>query len=126
MLLSRRAPPAPSQYAGWIWKSDTSSDEIVGHLFGLSVASYLSPLPDERQLAATLLVELVRGIVVNGFTLVDPSTGKPTTWGHWDPPAVNGQRSLSDGNAEFVLSVQVPNLQRHSATSDGPVAQCTN
>ena len=95
----RSPPPATTceQYAGWIWKTDTSSDEIVGHLFGLSVAVYLSPLSAERSLASRLLTDLVKGIVANGYTLRDPTTSEPTTWGHWDPPTVNGDRRVSDG-----------------------------
>lgn len=59
-------------YAGWIWKRDASSDEVVGHAFAFSVAARLSPLPDERALAAKLLTDLVGGIVRNGAACAPP------------------------------------------------------
>lgn len=34
-------------------------------------------------------------ITDHGFTLVDV-TGRPTTWGHWDPATLNGNRTWSD------------------------------
>ena len=43
-----------------------------------------------------LASNIVSYITDNGFTLVDV-TGRPTTWGHWDPAYLNGNRSWSDG-----------------------------
>jgi len=87
-------------YSGWIWKSDTSSDEIVGHVFSLLLVATLEATNDahlsQRGVrAATLLVKLVKRIVDANFTLPD-YTGKPTTWGRWDPHTVNGDRAFSD------------------------------
>ena len=82
-------------YAGWIWKSDASSDETTGHVFALLTAANLSPDEGERRLAARLLVDLVSRILTNGYRLID-ITGKPTTWGRWDPAEVNGERRYSD------------------------------
>ena len=83
------------RFKGWTWKSDTSSDEIVGHVFGLSIAANLSPVNWERRLAANLLATMVRGIVQNGFQLID-WTQNVTTWGKWDPENVNENRAFSD------------------------------
>ena len=40
----------------------------------------------------------------NGFQLID-YTGKPTSWGKWDPANINGNRAFSDGRG--VQSVEV-------------------
>ena len=32
-----------STHAGWVWKGDTSSDEIVGHMFLYSVIAHVVP-----------------------------------------------------------------------------------
>jgi hypothetical protein len=40
--------PVP-KYSGWLWKSDTSSDEVVGHIFALLAVAQLSPTPAERE-----------------------------------------------------------------------------
>jgi len=64
------------------WKGDTSSDEIVGHLYGYSV--YFDLVADEaekRQIAA-VVGRIVGGIMDNGWYLLDIDK-KPTTWGKW-------------------------------------------
>jgi hypothetical protein len=66
----------------YYWKGDTSSDEIVGHLFLYGVASDL--LPDralKRRIAATT-TRILDHILDHGYYLIDV-TGKPTTWGRW-------------------------------------------
>lgn len=83
-------------YEGWSWKSDTSSDETTGHVFALSLVAKLSPVPSERELAGTLLSNFVLGLVRNGYKLID-WTGKPTSWGQWDPAQLNDFRPWSDG-----------------------------
>ena len=92
------------KYPGYRWKGDTSSDESTGHVFGLTAVARLSPLKDERDLASKLLTRIVLNIVENNFTLVDV-TGKPTTWGKWDPENVNGFRPWSDERG--VQSMQI-------------------
>lgn len=66
------------------WKGDTSSDEIVGHMFAFAVAHDL--LPDDglkRRIAATTR-RIMDHILSNGYYLVDVD-GQPTTWGRWSP-----------------------------------------
>lgn len=52
---------------GWVWKSDTSSDEIDGHVLALSTVAVLSPDESERAVARTLLGNLVERIVDGGL-----------------------------------------------------------
>jgi hypothetical protein len=64
------------------WKGDTSSDEIVGHFFILSIAYDLlddAGLRVRMAKAARLMMDY---IVSHGYNLIDV-TGKPTTWGKW-------------------------------------------
>ena len=91
-------------YAGWSWKSDTSSDETTGHVFALSLVAELSPVEAERDLAKQLLTQFVLRMVKNNFQLID-WTGKPTTWGKWNPSQLNDDRAWSDGRG--VNSLQV-------------------
>lgn len=51
-----------------------------------------------------LASNIVSYITDNGFTLVDV-TGRPTTWGHWNPAYLNGNRTWSDERG--VNSLQV-------------------
>ncbi len=81
--------PASSLPAGFWWKSDTSSDEISGHLavYG-AVHDLLAETEDEKDIAKKLISDMVTYIVQNGFRLID-WTGRPTSWGHWDPQTLN-------------------------------------
>lgn len=68
----------------YYWKGDTSSDEIVGHMYAYSVAFDLLPDQDlKRRLAATTR-RIMDHILGNGYYLIDV-TGKPTRWGRWSP-----------------------------------------
>eukprot|EP00940_MAST-03C_sp_MAST-3C-sp2_P002252 g2252.t1 len=80
---------------GWYWKDDTSSDEVVGHAFALSLTYLLSPSSADRAEAREILLDIVGGIVKEGFNLVGTS-GTPTTWGRWSPSDINKNRSYSD------------------------------
>lgn len=83
---------------GYLWKGDASSDEVCGHLMAYPLVARLvagagpDPQPANASLVSSALVALVRTIVVHNFTLVDV-TGAPTTWGRWDPGAVNTLRA---------------------------------
>jgi hypothetical protein len=86
------------------WKGDTSSDEIVGHFFILSIAYDLIDdvaLKARMAAAARLMMDY---IVAHGYNLIDV-TGKPTTWGKWSPEYFAGRgKSDSALNALELLS----------------------
>jgi hypothetical protein len=84
---------------GWVFKGDTSSDEICGHQYALPLfADMVAGAGTEQQRHAVQLVEHITGwIVENGYTLVGVYTdGQPTTWGRWNPPLVNHALSFND------------------------------
>ncbi|MDP2437626.1 MAG: hypothetical protein Q8P67_17935 [archaeon] len=77
-------------YPGWVYKSDTSSDEIVGHQFGLPLYLDLVASPGAEQTQALqLFTNITDWILANHLKLVSP-LGIPTTWGFWDPASLNG------------------------------------
>ena len=79
-----------SEYKGYMWKGDTSSDEIDGHLAAFPVVYDLVAQTDEdKERVITLLDGLTMGIVKNDMYLIDPTTNKPTLWGFWNPSEVN-------------------------------------
>jgi hypothetical protein len=86
------------------WKGDTSSDEIVGHFFILSIAYDLlddAALKTRMAAAARLMMDY---IIAHGYNLIDV-TGKPTTWGKWSPEYFAGVgKSDSALNALELLS----------------------
>jgi len=86
------------------WKGDTSSDEIVGHFFILSIAYDLLPDLALKARMAGAARKMTDYIVAHGYNLIDV-TGKPTTWGKWSPEYFNGRgKSDSALNAAELLS----------------------
>ncbi len=84
-------------FEGWQWLGDTSSDEVVGHMFAYSVFAKImngeqSPY---GRLALDLIYNIVYYIVSNDFQLID-ITGLPTTWGRWNPALINWDQDWSD------------------------------
>lgn len=68
----------------WIWKGDTSSDEISGHYFAYGVYYDLVADEQERRRVAELVRRVTDYIIEGGYTLRDID-GEPTLWGVWDP-----------------------------------------
>lgn len=73
----------------WLWKGDTSSDEIDGHLFAFGI--YYDLVADEEEKAAIreTVGRIMRHIVTHDFLLLDVD-GQPTRWGVWGPAFLNG------------------------------------
>ena len=73
----------------WTWKGDTSSDEMVGHLFVYPlVYDLLAETDAEKQRVRALVSEIMNYVVDHGYYLNDLD-GKPTTWGVWAPEKLN-------------------------------------
>lgn len=70
------------------WRGETSSDEMVGHFFGLSL--YFDFVADENQKTEVCrsLCAIVDHAIRNGDVLCDED-GLPTTWAHWGPQELN-------------------------------------
>jgi len=92
----------------WDWKSTTSSDEAIGHIFAFGV---IADIVDDEALktqAITLIDTLMSHIVKNDMYLID-FDGKPTTWGRWNPDYVNarpemvGDRKINASNIVAML-----------------------
>jgi len=86
------------------WKGDTSSDEIVGHFFVLSIAYDLLDDAALKVRMAEAARKMMDTIISHGYNLIDV-TGKPTTWGKWSPEYFAGKgKSDSALNAAELLS----------------------
>ena len=80
------SPVAP----GWCFMSDTSSDEITGHLSSYPIAHDLvTESAQEKAILLDRIRRITSNIVDHGLTLYDPATGQPTEWGHWSPNDLN-------------------------------------
>jgi hypothetical protein len=92
----------------WDWKSTTSSDEVIGHIFAFGAMAELVDDPDLKKRAIVLIDTLMSHIVKNDMYLID-FDGKPTLWGKWHPDYVNsfptnvGDRKLNSSNIVAML-----------------------
>ena len=85
------AAVAPNKTDGgrWFYKGDTSSDELCGHLAAYPIIFDAVRTDEQRQRVMALFDGILLGIIKSGYYLIDPTTGKPTTWGFWAPEALN-------------------------------------
>ena len=70
------------------WKCETSSDEMTGHYFGMSLYYDLCADEKEKEEIRNALCGIMDHIVVHNYRMVDHD-GLPTTWANWDPMLLN-------------------------------------
>jgi len=71
------------------WKGETSSDEIMGHFFGLCFYYDLCADDAEKREITAALKAIADHILEHDYTLCD-TDGLPATWSHWGPREMNG------------------------------------
>lgn len=92
----------------WDWKSTTSSDEAIGHVFIFGAIAELVDDPAMKKKAIGLLDALMTHIVEHEMYMIDWN-GKPTKWGRWNPEYVNarpvmvGDRKITSSNIIAML-----------------------
>lgn len=92
----------------WDWKSTTSSDEAIGHMFIFGAMAELLDEGDLRQRAIVMMDSLMQHVVDNDMYLIDWN-GEPTLWGKWHPDYVNarpimvGDRKINASNIMAML-----------------------
>lgn len=68
----------------WVWKGDTSSDEVNSHFYSVALYHDLVATKAEKARAAEHLRRITKHIIDEGWVLRDMD-GEPTRWGRWDP-----------------------------------------
>jgi hypothetical protein len=74
----------PTEDGMWVWKGDTSSDEVNSHFYAVALFHDLVASDAQKKEAADHLARITRHIIDNGWVLRDMD-GQPTRWGRWDP-----------------------------------------
>jgi hypothetical protein len=72
----------------WLWKGDTSSDEVCGHMMGYFFYYLLAADDKEKQIISKHVALLVDHLIANDYCLADID-GKHTRWGVWSPDKLN-------------------------------------
>jgi len=78
----------PSSDGKWLWKGDTSSDEITGHMFGYIFYYDLVADEAEKQHVSRHIQNIMDYIIDGGYVLMDID-GIHTKWGVWSPEKLN-------------------------------------
>lgn len=78
----------PTADGKWMWKGDTSSDEMCGHMFGYFFYYTLVAEEPERKIIRRHVRKIMDHIIAHDYTLTDID-GKPTRWGVWSPDQLN-------------------------------------
>ncbi len=93
----------------WDWKSTTSSDEAIGHIFAFgAMAELLEDQKDLQARAIRMIDSLMQHVIDHDMYLVDWN-GEPTLWGKWNPAYVNarpvgvGDRKINSSNIIAML-----------------------
>jgi hypothetical protein len=101
----------------WLWKGDTSSDEITGHYFAYGVYYDLVASGAERRRVAEHVRRITDYIIEGGYTLRDID-GQPTLWGVWAPDSLwndpNWQPERGSNSVEILSFLAVA----HHVTGD--------
>lgn len=88
-----------------LWKSDTSSDELVGHYFLFAIAHDLLDDADMKSKISATARRITDHILGHGLHLTDIH-GQPTYWGRWTKEYFASPRGKGDAplNALEILS----------------------
>ena len=113
--------PAPinnnTDNLGYFWKGGTSSDELCGHMAVYPlIYDALAASRDDQDRALKLYLGILDGILDNDYYLIDPSTNKPTSWGFWNPSAVNDDPEHYSERYPNSLQILAWLCQAHSLT----------
>jgi hypothetical protein len=86
-------PWRPTEDPEWDWKSTTSSDEAIGHIFAFSVIAELVDVPELKEKSILLIDTLMSHTLKNNYYLIDWD-GQPTRWARWNPEYVNARPEM--------------------------------
>lgn len=94
----------PSPDGKWQWLDDTSSDEIVGHIFALSIFYDLVADEAMKIKVGNLVSRTMDHITDNNFHLIDYD-GLPTRWGVWHPDSINNSPNWAYEKGLYSLEI---------------------
>ncbi len=108
----------PSADGAWLWKGDTSSDELCGHFFGYYIYHEFGAQSDaERQRTAKLAARVMDYLIDGKYVLRD-TDGQATRWGVWDPEMLLGNGDWRAERAINAAELLAFLLTAHHLTGD--------
>lgn len=77
-----------SEDGKWLWKGDTSSDEMCGHFYGYALYYDLVCNEEEKREVATHTAKIMDYLIAGGYNFIDVDATH-TRWGVWSPDMLN-------------------------------------
>ncbi|MCY1719433.1 hypothetical protein OU798_03720 [Prolixibacteraceae bacterium Z1-6] len=78
----------------WLWKGDTSSDEMCGHMMSYFFFYEYAAQPEDQAKIRSHVAGIMDAMIKNDYNLVDID-GKHTRWGVWSSSQLNGDPDWS-------------------------------
>jgi len=99
----------------WWVKGDTSNDEVDSHMFMMGLAYDYCADDTQKKAIAAHVDGIVGGIIDHNYRLIDPQTGKCTTYGQFGPAYVNDwvEGKVGDGGVRSAEMLGALNLAWH-------------
>lgn len=88
----------------WQWLDDCSSDEIVGHMFAVSIFYDLVADDEMKKGIKGLVNRIMNHIIDNDYQLIDYD-GITTRWGNWHPDAMNHDKNWAYEKGLYSLEI---------------------
>ncbi len=88
----------------WLWKGDTSSDEITAHFFGWGIYYDLCADEEDKTKLRALVSRVMDKIIADGYVLKDID-GTHTRWGVWAPERLKHDPDWSNERGINALEV---------------------
>ncbi|MBQ7295763.1 MAG: Ig-like domain-containing protein [Clostridia bacterium] len=81
-----------------VYKGDTSSDEVIGHLFIYKIAYDIlgAEDPEMKELITNTVEKFAQHLVDNNYCLTE-ATGQPTTWGKYNRAYLHNGQNVGGG-----------------------------
>jgi hypothetical protein len=102
----------------WLWKGDTSSDEMCGHMFGYYFYYTLVADEAEKKVVAAHVARIVDHLIKNNYNLIDVD-GTATRWSIWSPDNLNRDPEwMPDRNQNSMEMLAFLKLAHHMTGKD--------
>ncbi|TFG99019.1 MAG: hypothetical protein E4H13_09280, partial [Calditrichales bacterium] len=102
----------------YLWKCDTSSDELAGHYFFYGVYyDLVAETEEEKAEVRQVVADVTDHLVRNGFLLRDHD-GKPTRWGDFSPEFMNSIWGWDQRGLNSMMMLSFLNVARHVTGDD--------
>lgn len=97
----------------YLWKCDTSSDELAGHFFFYGIYyDLVAKTEEEKQAVREVVGDIMDHFIRHGYKLVDHD-GKVTRWGDFSPEYFNSVYGYDQRGLNSMMMLSFLNVAKH-------------